>query len=222
MKRRLLEMAADLIFPRRCPFCREVTGGGICDECAVWAEKIRRADPAVSLSAEHDAIDFAAAVYWYDEPVRSAILRMKDAEDRQTARTLSDCLRKVLLTRSEFRCAEAVVPVPASAQEFKSRGYTVPMWLSEFTVRDTGIPVCSDTLLKVRETKRQASLSGQERRKNLRKAFSVPESRRENLPDAVVLIDDVFTTGSTLNECARALKCAGVEYCCALTLAVTK
>ena len=162
MKRRLLETAADLIFPRRCPFCREVTGGGICDECAVWAEKIRRADPAVSLSAEHDAIDFAAAIYWYDEPVRSAILRM----------TLSDCLRKVLLTRSEFRCAEAVVPVPASAQEFKSRGYTVPMWLSEFTVRDTGIPVCSDTLLKVRETKRQASLSGQERRKNLRKACS--------------------------------------------------
>ena len=220
MKRRWLEIAGDLIFPRRCPFCGEVTGGGICAACAEWAGKIRRTETEISLSAEHDSLDFAAAVFWYQEPVRSAILAMKNADERQTARTLAQDLRGLLLGCVEFRSAEALIPVPASSKEWKSRGYTVPMWLAEFTARDTGLAVRTDLLFKIRETERQAALSGRQRRKNLKGAFRAVQA--EPVPETVILMDDVFTTGSTLNECAKALKRAGVKRCMALTLAVTK
>ncbi|MFQ7158530.1 MAG: ComF family protein, partial [Ruthenibacterium sp.] len=84
-----------------------------------------------------------------------------------------------------------------------------------------GLPLCAGLLEKVRETPPQAQLSGEERRRNLKGAFRAraPEAVRGR---AFLLADDVFTTGSTMEECAQALKQAGATRVYALTAAVTR
>ena len=111
--------------------------------------------------------------------------------------------------------------MPSARKRLAQRGYDVPLLLARHLARAAGMPLCAGLLQKVRETPPQAQLSGEERRRNLKGAF------RAHTPGAVrsrafLLVDDVFTTGSTMEECARALKKAGAARVYALTAAVTR
>ena len=86
--------------------------------------------------------------------------------------------------------------------------------------RELGLPVMQ-ALCKIRETPRQMALSGGERRKNLKNAFSArPDAPLEG--KRILLVDDVLTTGSTLNECAKALRAAGAAECRGVCAAATR
>lgn len=215
---KLLIFAADVLFPRRCPFCGEVVGFGTCEECAPLMSEAERREPELVLDAELSSLDAAASPYWYVPPVKNAILSMKFSGERETARSLAEAMCARCAETIALQNAEAVIAVPSSPDELRSRGYSVPGWLAEYVSSQTGLPVLKDVLIKVRETERQVNLTGEERRKNLRGAF-----RAKDVPvRRVLLVDDVFTTGSTLNECAKALRKAGAESCTALTAAVAR
>ena len=115
---------------------------------------------------------------------------------------------------------DALVPVPSGRGERRSRGYDVPLMLARALGRELGLPVMQ-ALCKIRETPRQMALSGGERRKNLKNAFSArPDALLEG--KRILLVDDVLTTGSTLNECAKALRAAGAAECRGVCAAATR
>ena len=214
------QFAADVIFPRRCPFCGEVVGPGACAECAPYLEDTIRADPAIRIERDLEFLDAAISPYWYEDLVQQAILSMKKAGQKQTARTFAEAMCRALERCPFDDEIEAIVPVPSSRGEYREKGYSVPRWLAKYVSRGTRVPENEKLLVKSKETHRQVGLTGEQRRKNLKHAFHVLDGAV--IPNTVLLIDDVFTTGSTLNECARALKKAGVKKCCALTIAVTR
>lgn len=220
MKRRWLETVAEVFFPRRCPFCGEVIGFSACEECAPYVKEITRQDPHI-LVADSRGVEAAAAPYWYASPAREAVLRVKMSEERETARALAKAMCGALRACSEFRCVQAIVPVPSSLNERRKRGYDVPLWLAEFISQETGLPVLRGVLVKTKETKRQMTLDGKKRRENLKNAFRVlePEQIRGM---SLLVVDDVYTTGSTMLECALTLRAAGAKRCFALTATVTK
>jgi len=99
------------------------------------------------------------------------------------------------------------------------RGYNQAELLANEVSKRTGLPIVN-VLTKIRKTTRQAELSGKDRRKNLQGVFKVPKSKVFKVKGkTIILVDDVLTTGSTLNECAKVLKEAGAKKVWGLVIA---
>jgi ComF family protein len=108
--------------------------------------------------------------------------------------------------------------VPLDRKKLRSRGYNQSEELARELSKIVKVPAISDVLLKTRPTKPQMELSGQERAKNLLNVFAIknPEKIRDK---KIFLVDDVYTTGSTMEECAKTLRQAGAKSVWGIALA---
>jgi ComF family protein len=103
---------------------------------------------------------------------------------------------------------QLLIPVPLAYQRFCERGYNQAIVLAQHMVSSVAIPIRPDLLVRVRDTQEQAGLDQRARRQNIKRAFEVTGP----LPAShVAIVDDVVTTGSTVNEIARVLKRAGAK-----------
>lgn len=211
--------ALDILFPRRCPWCDRVLGFSSA-ACSCEARRAATALPAAALQprfgSDENQLDALWACYLYEEPVRSAIHRMKFEGQSHLAaplgQRLAACCRQVVPAGS----FDMLVPVPASPKRLKSRGYNQSALMADEMAKQLGVPCTGAALRKVRHTRPQMELNRAGRLQNLRGAFvadGVVAMRR------VLLVDDIVTTGSTLNECAAALRAAGAGWVGALCLA---
>ncbi|NMB60982.1 MAG: ComF family protein [Chloroflexi bacterium] len=121
-----------------------------------------------------------------------------------------------LIEKSGFP-VDCLIPVPLSKKRLKQRGYNqVVLWGIPLG-KVLGIPFNTTILTQTKETASQVSLSAEERWKNIRGAFSVDIDQVEGKD--ILILDDVITTGATLDECARVLRKAGARKISALTIA---
>ncbi len=158
------------------------------------------------------------SVFVYDEISRPMVLSLKHAGrtdavaafGRWMARAGADALKD----------ADALIPVPLHASRLRARRFNQSVLLARAISRVAGIPVDAHALARTRRTGTQGGLTAQSRARNVAGAFRVRAAARGRLKgQRLVLIDDVFTTGATLNACVRALKRAGAENVNAITLA---
>ncbi len=162
--------------------------------------------------------DWARSHAGFEDPLKEIIHQFKYGSHRSLAKPLARLLFSVYLANIESLRAAIVVPVPLHRSRQRERGFNQARELARYFCRLAQIPLYSDLLQRARATQIQAGLSRRERRINLRGAFAV--SKRDAVKDkSVLLIDDVFTTGATLNECARILKSEGATRINVLTLA---
>ncbi len=113
---------------------------------------------------------------------------------------------------------DLLIPVPLHPRRLRERGFNQALLLAEALSRRTGIPVLKTILKKKKPTLPQVNLSGAEREKGLKGAFHVTEEEKLS-GKSVLLIDDVYTTGATVNECSKGLLRGGAERVDVLTLA---
>ena len=113
--------------------------------------------------------------------------------------------------------AEALVPVPLHKSRFRKRGYNQAQVLAEELSALTGIPVRTDLIERAEKTAPMKDLSAAERQNNLKKAFKIC---RNDVKLSIIVIDDIYTTGSTIDAMSRELKKAGVERIYFVTLAI--
>ena len=105
--------------------------------------------------------------------------------------------------------ASAIIPIPLHKKRYLERGFNQAEILAESWGRHLGVPILKNVLIRSRQTKTQVGLNGIERRSNLRGAFTLRQPL-VNI-DRVILVDDVFTTGSTMEEAARVLRSNGIK-----------
>ena len=182
----------------------------MCEVC--WAH-VRRAPGIVVRGNGGDAIAWATAVDAYDGPMKDIIHALK--YDRR--RSISPRLGALMRERGAalLRDAGAVVPVPLHPRRAYSRGFNQAHDLA----RHLGLPVLS-VLKRVIDTPSQIDLPREQRLLNVQEAFAIDNCRDGPLgPSIVVLIDDVATTGATLESCAEVLLRRGVREVRALTAA---
>lgn len=115
---------------------------------------------------------------------------------------------------------EVILPVPLHRSRLRQRGFNQAVLLGSKISSHLSIPMRSDILLRTKATEPQVELSAAERKLNVKDAFSV-KSSEQLIGKRILLIDDVITTGSTMNECAKELKKAGAEMIIATTVART-
>lgn len=156
--------------------------------------------------------DASFCAYRYAYPIDHFIRGLKYAQALAHAQVLGKLLGGLLAQQLRERNApwpECFIPVPLSAQRFRERGYNQAIELGRFVERAIGVPMRTDLVTRPRHTVEQASLPRTQRRKNMRGAFSIFS---KTLPSHIAILDDVVTTGSTVNELARVLLLAGVEH----------
>ena len=113
---------------------------------------------------------------------------------------------------------EAVVPVPLHSSRRRKRGFNQAELLARELGRRMQIPVYARAVFRIRNTRPQKQLDGRERQENLKGAFAV--SKRWNCPKSVLLVDDIYTTGSTIHRIAGLLKKAGVQKVYFMTISI--
>ena len=258
--RQALRIAADLLYPRRCPVCdRPVRGfhGLICPECEGMLQRVRepvcrRCGKPLRSSAEQfcgdclrfpHVFDRGCAVFTYHSAA-GGLFRFKYGGRReyslwygaQMAERLEQFCRELAAAGGRYeaedcriapagpgtaapgRWFDMLVPVPVSDRRLRKRGYNQALLLAEEISRRTGIPVRGDVLRRTADTRPMKNMGPAERQNNLKKAFQC--TGNDVKLRSIMLIDDIYTTGATVDACAQALYRRGAGCVCFLALAI--
>ena len=223
--RRLLAV----LFPERCAYCGQVVrcGEGCCPCCAESLPRILppvcplcgRGKASCTCRGHRGPLDGLAAPFTYEGAVRQGILRLKEEGDATAATTLAAEMADAARRAWPEAAPELAVPVPVTRRKRTRKGFNQAALLAESLARELNIP-CVKALVKCRETRPQKELAAWQRSGNLLGAFDV----RPGTPLAgkcVLLVDDVSTTGATLEECAKMLKIQGAAQVLGIAAALT-
>lgn len=215
----------DLLFPPGCAGCGKI-GHHWCDECK--AKQMPIDGPTCEICGLPQKIsqichacqtnppifDQVRTFARYENPFRKGIIRLKYHGNAALGEVFSVFLIQMLLSLQwNF---DMVLPVPLSEARQKKRGYNQTALLAYPISQYFRLPYQPHVLRRIRNTRSQVGLTGGERRENLKNAFLADEHALQQ--KNIVLVDDVFTTGSTLNTCAFALKRAGANRVYGITL----
>lgn len=207
-------------FCAACADCFTGADSPLCPRCGALFASRQGEDHLCGRCLQKDSFfDAARAVARYEERVRDTVHRLKYRGQTMLAEPLGRLMAdhgRALLPQEEY---DLIVPVPLHVRRLRERGYNQSLLLARSIARRWRLPVDWISLRKTRPTLPQTTLTGEARRMNLRGAFAW---RGTPLAGArVVLVDDVATSGCTMNECARVLKRAGAARVDVLTLART-
>ena len=171
--------------------------------------------PCGACMGERPAFDMARAPLAFEGVVREAIHLYKYRELRALKGYLGGFAEYG--SRRWFRGATVAAAVPLHPRRLKARGFNQSLFLAKAASDALGIRLSVGSLARVRHTRPQVTLSPAEREQNVLGAFAVTDGTFAG--ESVLLVDDVYTTGATVNECARVLKKAGAASVFVLTVA---
>ncbi len=223
----LQKAIVDLFFPARCLGCSR-WGDFICPECF---RQIPRIEPPLCMKCGkpessgllcpscwgwHSEIEGIRSVFRFEGLIRHCIHQLKYYNLKALSLRLGDCLAGYL--QSNLIPCDVLVPVPLHSKRLKQRGYNQSGLIAAALGKITNLPVGANCLCRTRDSAPQAkSANVEERRQNVAGAFIC---RNDTLRDGrILLIDDVCTSGATLEACAGALKSAGARSVWGLTIA---
>jgi len=228
------------IYPERCPVCLQIVtpkGAILHPECRQKLDVIKEpvcAKCGMPLSSEEQEYcsicvchtdrgwEQGRSLFPYHGAMGEALRLVKKDGRKEFVRFFACQLKENHNSFIRRMAPECIVPVPLYSTRQRSRGFNQAELLAKALGEETGLPVRL-LLKKQKKTKDQKSLSKNQRLKNVQDAFLVDEEAMNGkIPGAVLLLDDVSTTGSTLTACARVLKACGVGHVSFLSICVAE
>ncbi len=210
-----LEFTLQCIAPDYCRVCRQRSDPGrpVCLSCIRRLPRVTHPCPRCGLpetdgrvcgrcQGKPPAFDQTIAAFRYAEPVSSIICTLKYAGDVSAARPLGLLLADCVAARGRGR-PDILMPVPLHTRRIMKRGFNQSIEIARVTAKRLKIPLSTGAVRRARHTAAQQTLSLSERRRNVRECFDVvrpPRVRR------IALVDDVMTSGATMDALAAALK----------------
>lgn len=242
----LFTQLIDLIYPPRCPICKtflrdervRINGKDLllCRPCfrdfvPVESPRCPICGRPFRSGAGHDRVcedclrkrpffDEARGPYHYQGPVMAALQQFKYNGKSHLAGVLGPLLAVFAADWLKDLPSPLIIPVPLHPKRLRERGFNQSLLLAKYVTEMLGADQDNLILRRTRYTRPQTGLKSAERRKNLRGAFGLVDKKAVR-GRSVILVDDVATTGTTLNACARVLKRAGTKRVFGLVLAKT-
>lgn len=225
----------DAVYPRRCVVCGEISDVphiNLCRGCECKLEYVKEpvcfkcGKPLVEESKplcndcagkRHDYIEGRAA-FVYNDGMKSAVYGLKYNNRREYGAYLGKKTAQYLSRKITSWGADALIPVPIHKSRLAKRGYNQALLIAKAMGRELGIPVMDRLIVRARKTKVQKDLTAAEREKNLENAFKM---RLNDVKlNTVIVVDDIYTTGSTIDAMARCLHQAGVKRVYFITVSI--
>lgn len=224
----------DLLFPRRCVVCDRLTdrlGEQVCGKCREkilyirepcclkCGKQLRKEGQEYCGDCERIPHLFQRGTALYDYgSMADSIFRFKYAGRMEYAEFYGKELYEKKAAWLSAVEPDALIPVPAHASRKRKRGYNQAELVAEQLSRLSGIPVNKTLIVRTKRTRPLKNLSHQERQNNLKKAFKIRQN--DVKLNTIVIIDDIYTTGSTIDAMTETLHGAGIKSVCFMTLTI--
>lgn len=233
----IISVVLDAVFPRRCPVCHDIVplGSGLicfsCKDCFTkvrdpyclkCGKKLRDASVAICEQCTKNIqyFDEGRAVFEYDEYMRKSIYRFKYGGREEYAKYYANQINLEIGYKIKEWNADCFIPIPIHKSRYKKRGYNQAYLISRELSKLTGIPTRKNIIKREKNTLVQKNLNAYERSNNLKNAFKITQN--EVKLQSAILIDDIFTTGATINAAAKVLKDAGIDKVYFVALSIGK
>lgn len=219
-------MACDNIIPLEnerwiCDKCRSLfkyIEGNTCKICGIILEKSK--SKCVDCIERNNIFNTNKAIFIYEGIIQDIIHKFKYGKKPYLGKGLGVLmLNRLLLTPYIFKDINYIVPIPIHKNRMRNRGFNQSELLAKEISKGLGLPMASNLIIRKKDTKPQSAFSPLGRKNNLKDAFVV--NKKYNLKNKnILLIDDIYTTGSTLNACCEVLYELGVNKVNATTLSI--
>ena len=210
----------EILYPARCPICHGILKGrdGICPECRkklpyIREPKCKKCGKQME-SAEEEycrdckrfshAFDRGAAVYTYNDVMARSIAMFKYHNRREYAKVYAKEMYRCCSRFLKSCAPEVILPVPIHRQKKRQRGFNQAELVAKELGKLLNVPVDADYLIRKAKTIPQKELTRQQRKRNLKEAFEV--SKDGKYYKRVLLIDDIYTTGATMDAVSEILR----------------
>lgn len=242
--RNIKDFSLDLLFPKFCLGCQK-EGSYLCEDCRCLLDiseynyclcntkpqrlPFNQKSGKCNRCSDKKLAGLYSALPYKEKPLTKKLIYQFKYPPylKDLAKTLAGILiEHFVLAKNntdEIWKNSVLIPVPSDKKKMKSRGYNQSEELARELSKVLQVPVVTDNLIKIKSTKSQMELSKEEREKNLQNAFLIKSDGTSDVPSLhgkkIFLVDDVYTTGSTMSECAKVLKSSGAKQVWGITIA---
>ena len=198
----MFEKFLNLIFPNVCGFCNKIDKNSLCENCELKLAKYRINCIKDYTKDNKKYFDYLYSALKYENEVREKIIKYKFNENSYLYKTFAKIIIKDKKVYGFLKLYDIIIPVPMNKLKKSVRGYNQ----SELVANE------------IAKQMEQSTLTKTQRIENVKNAFFVTDTTKVKYKK-VILIDDIYTTGCTVNECSKVLKQAGAQEICVVTIA---
>lgn len=210
-------MLLDYIYPQCCGICGKLDKNLLCKKCEIRLNKnaIFGIDDYRNTSSYFDEHIY---IFAYEGEIRNALINYKFNDKSYMYKSFVNFLKNNAQICLQIKKYDIIIPVPISKKRYKQRGYNQSSIFAKSLAKNLQIAYFENILIKEKDNAVQSSLSQEERENNVKNVYRVNSSEKI-INKKILVVDDIYTTGSTLNECSKMLKYAGAKNIGILTIA---
>ena len=207
----------NMIFPPVCGVCGKIDNKGICNKC--FLKLMALAENRIMDQWETEK-NFHQLIYIfkYEGMIRKIILDYKFNEKSYIYETFVNFILKDEKIFKKLQTYDTIIPVPISKTRMKERGYNQSFLIAKALGNKLNIHIEKNCLIKTKNVIEQSKLNREERKQNIQNVYELKNKQILN-NRKILLIDDIYTTGNTINECSKILKQANPKGIDVLVLA---
>lgn len=205
----------EFIYPNVCGFCNKICKEEICNKCRM---KIKKYQINIVIKPPNRYFNELISIFKYEGIIREKILQYKFNDKAYMRNTFAKIILKNKKVCGLLKKYDIIIPVPIHKSRKAQRGYNQTQLIASKIAECINIELCNNVLVKNKNTIAQSKLNRKKRIENIKGAFDILNLEKVQGKN-VLLFDDIYTTGSTANECSRVLKTAGAKTVGILTIA---
>ncbi len=202
----------ELIYPKTCGMCNKISKSYICNKCKLKLKKILKLN---KINFNDKYFDSLTYLFRYEGNIRTMILEYKFKDKSYLYKFFSEIIVNNCNLKNKY---DIILPVPIHKKRKLQRGYNQSELIAKDIAKNIDIEYSNSVLQKIKNTLPQSSLNKSQRINNVLGVYSIIKPQYIN-DKKIILMDDIYTTGSTVNECSKILKKNGAILVDVLTLA---
>ena len=224
----MFDFVLNFLFPPVCGVCGKINKNWLCENCEKSLNRIKKSN-IIKINEENKYYkkykeknkifyDELLYLYSYKGIIRKLILKYKFRQETYLYNMFSKIILKDKSSLNKINEYDIIIPMPMYKEKKKERGYNQTELIVKCISKELNIQLQDNNLVKIKNTKTQSTLSKEERKENIKNAFEI-NNIEEVKNKKIIIFDDIFTTGETVNEASRILKEAGTKEILVLVLA---
>ena len=192
-----------MLFPPVCGICGKLDKNSLCNKCKIRLQKnaLCKIEDYKDTSSYFDEHIY---LFQYSGEIRDTILKYKFNEKSYIYRTFLEFIKNNKKICAQIKKYDIIIPVPVSKKRFKQRGYNQSALIAKNLAKTLNIDYKENVLVKIKDNKPQSEMGQDKRKSNVKGVYTIKNKEIIN-QKKILLIDDIFTTGNTVNECAKVL-----------------
>lgn len=220
---KIQEKISNLLYPPICGICEKINKDGLCPKCNLELKKQAEVNILQKEEIEENIkkekyFEELMYIFKYEGQVRKLILDYKFNEKSYLYKTFVNFLLKNEKIFENIKKYDKIIPVPISKKRYKERGYNQSLLIAEEIANKTNLELVNNCLIKTKNIIEQSKLNKEDRQQNIQGVYSL-QNERLITNKKILLVDDIYTTGSTVNECCKILQQANPKKIGVLVLA---